>query len=86
METAKYAQPDGSTLEVKELEVEYIDEKTKKPVQKVFTLNGDTRLLRGEKSVSVADAGFQAGEKVEVMINHDDPGYVALEVRLHAGP
>jgi precorrin-4 methylase len=86
METAKYAQPDGSTLEVQELVVTYIDEKTKKPATKVFTINSDTRLHRGDESVSVADAAFKKGEKVEVVINHDTPGDIALEVRLQAGP
>ena len=86
METAKYAQPDGSTSEVQELEVTYIDEATKKPAEKVFTINGETRLFRGDKSVSVGEAAFQKGEKVEVVINHDNPGDVALEVRLPAGP
>jgi len=86
METAKYAQPDGSTLEVQELEVTYIDEKTKKPATKVFTINRDTRLHRGEESVSVADSEFKKGEKVEVVVNHDTPGDIALEVRLQAAP
>ena len=86
METAKYAQPDGSTHEVQELEVTYIDEKTKKPSRKVFTLNGETRLLRGEETVSLADAAFEKGDQVEVVINHDTPGDIALEVRLQAAP
>ena len=86
METAKYAKTDGGTREVQELEVTFVDEKTNKPAQKVFTINGETRLFRGDKKVSVAEAGFQKGEKVEVVINHDNPGDVALEVRLLAGP
>ena len=86
METAKYAQPDGSTREVQELEVTIVNEKTKKPAQKVFTMNDETRLFRGDTSVSVAEAAFQKGEKVEVVVNHDTPGDVALEVRLQPGP
>jgi precorrin-4 methylase len=86
METAKYAQPDGSSQDVQELEVTYIDETTKKPVQKVFTINSDTRLLRGDESVNLADAALEKGAKVEVVINHDTPGDIALEVRLPAGP
>lgn len=86
METAKYAQTDGSTREVQELEVMYVDEKTKKPAHKVFTLNAETRLLRADKAVSLAEAGFKKGEKVDVVVNHDNPGDIALEVRLLAGP
>jgi hypothetical protein len=71
---------------VQELEVTFIDEKTKKPAQKVFTINAETRLFRGKESGSVAEVAFRKGEKVEFVINHDTPGDIALEVRLKAGP
>ena len=84
LETAEYAQPNGTTREVQELEVAYVDEKTKRPAQKVFTIDSETRVLRGDKSLSLAEAALQKGETVEVVVNHDTPGDLALEVRLQA--
>ncbi len=88
LKTGKYAQPTGGVREVQELEVTVADPKTKKPgaTATVFTINNQTRLLRAGKRITVAEAGVQKGERVEVVVDHDKPGDAAIEIRLFARP
>lgn len=82
LQTTKYAQPNGGVREVQELEVTVIDVKTKKPTQKVFTITAKTRVFRDSKRVSVAEAAVEKAERVAVVVDHDQPGDEAIEVRL----
>ncbi len=82
MKVNKYAQPSGPAREVTELEVTVVDPKTKKTENKVFTISSKTRVLRDGKAIKAADAAVQKGEEVAVVVDHDKPGDVAIEVRL----
>lgn len=84
LKTAKYAQPDGGSREVRELEVTVVDPKTKKPSNRVFTITDKTRLVRAGKRLKAAELTAQKGEKVAVVVNHDKPGDAALEIRFEA--
>jgi len=64
-----------ATLEVKVSEL-------KRPM--VFDITQKTRLWRGERSVSFADALIRKDERVTVTVNHDDPNEGATEIRLEA--
>jgi len=81
LKTTKYAQPNGGSRDVIELEVVVVDPKTKKPSNRVFTITEDTRVLRAGKPVKVADASARKDEKVAVVVDHDKPGDEAIEVR-----
>ncbi len=80
----KYAQPGGGTREVRELEVTIVDAKTKKPSNRVFTITSESRVLRAGKPVPAGSVTVQKGEKVAVVIDHDEPGDEAIELRFHA--
>jgi hypothetical protein len=84
LQVTKYAQPGGGAREVQELEVTVVDAKTKKPSKRVFTITDKTRLLRDGKPVTVAQAAVQKDERVAVVVDHDVPGDLAIEVRLQA--
>ena len=84
LKTTKYAQPSGGTREARELEVTIVDAKTKKPSNRVFTVTNETKVLRAGKSVPVANMTATQGEKVAVVIDHDEPGDEAIEVRFAA--
>lgn len=84
LQTSTYAQPTGGFREAQELEVTVVDPKTKKPSAMVFTLTPKTRLLRDGKPVTVATAAIQKAESVQVVVDHDVPGNLAIEIRLPA--
>jgi hypothetical protein len=84
LKTATYAQPGGAAREVQELEVTVIDARTGKPVTRVFTITGKTRVIRDGKRIKPADAAVQKGEDVAVVVDHDKPGDEAIEVRLRS--
>jgi hypothetical protein len=84
LKTAKYAQPGGGTREAQELEVAVVDAKTKKVANMVFTITPDTKITRAGKPVAVANVTAQKGEKVAVVIDHDDPSDDALRIRFDA--
>jgi hypothetical protein len=84
LKIAKYAQPNGGTREVRELEVAVVDPKTKKVSNRVFTIAADTEITRAGKPVRTADVTAQTGEKVAVVVDHDIPGDEALQVRFDA--
>ena len=54
-----------------QLKVSVIDEKTKKPVPMDFTVDKDTKILRGDKLVTIAEARIEKNEKIAVTIDHD---------------
>jgi hypothetical protein len=82
LKTSKYAQPAGGFREAQELEVIVVDEKTKKPTNRVFAIASDTVVLRAGKKVTLAEAAIRKGESVQVVVDHDQPGDEAIEVRL----
>lgn len=84
LKTSKYAQPNGGSREVRELEVTVVDPKTKKPSDRVFTITDKTRLVRAGKPVKAAELTAEKDEKVAVIVDHDKPGDEAIEVRFEA--
>jgi hypothetical protein len=84
LETAKYAQPNGGTREVRELEVAVVDPKTKKVANRVFTITDKTKITRAGKPVTTVDVTAQKDEKVAVVVDHDKPGDEAIHVRFEA--
>lgn len=84
LKTSKYAQPNGASREVRELEVTVVDPKTKKPSNRVFTITDKTRLLRAGKPVKAAELTAKKDEKVAIVVDHDKPGDDAIEVRFEA--
>lgn len=84
LKTTKYAQPNGGSREVRELEVAVVDPKTKKPANRVFTISDKTKITRAGKPVTAAAVTAQTGEKVAVVVDHDKPGDDALQVRFEA--
>jgi hypothetical protein len=82
LKTSKYAQPGGGFREAQELEVIVVDEKTKKPTNRVFTIASDTVVLRAGKKLTLAEAAIRKGDSVQVVVDHDQPGDEAIEVRL----
>jgi hypothetical protein len=84
LKTATYAQPDGGTRDVRELDVAVVDPKTKKVATRVFTITDKTKITRAGKTVAVADVTAQKDETVAVVVDHDVPGDEALQVRFDA--
>ena len=84
LKSSKYAQPNGGSREVRELEVTVVDPKTKKPSNRVFTITAKTRLVRAGKPVKAAELTATKDEKVAVVVDHDKPGDEAIEVRFEA--
>jgi hypothetical protein len=74
----------GSVVSVDRTSVKItvVDEKTKKPVQKSFDFDKDTKILRGDKLVSIEQARIVKGEKISVTIDHDVDETLALVIRL----
>lgn len=81
----KYAQPNGGSREVRELEVSVVDPKTKKVASRVFTITDKTKITRAGKPMTVAAVTAQKDEKVAVVVDHDKPGDEAIHVRFESG-
>ena len=62
--------------------VSAIDETTKKPAQMTFDIGKQTKITRGTKVVSFADAKIQKGEKVEITIDHELDMHLAMTIKL----
>ena len=76
----------GTVVSVKpaSIIVSVVDETTKKPVSMTFDLNKDTKIMRGTKTVTFAEAKIQKGEKVSVTIDHDVDEHLATILKLDA--
>ena len=72
----------GAAGETHKLQVTVIDSKTKKPVNRVFTITAETLMLRDGKRIKAAEANVKKGEEVAVVVDHDEAPDKALEVRL----
>lgn len=59
-----------------------VDETTKKPTQETFDIAKDTKIQRGTKALSFADAKIQKGEKVTVTIDHELDMHRAIVIKL----
>ena len=81
LKTAKYAQPNGGSREVRELEVAVVDPKTKRVANRVFTITDKTKVTRAGKPVTIATVTARKDEKVAVVVDHDKPGDEAVQVR-----
>ena len=64
--------------------VTVIDEKTKKPIVMNFDMDKETKILRGDTLVTLAEARIQKNEKIAVTIDHDLDETLAIVVRLDA--
>ena len=64
------------------IKVTVVDEKTKKPMQITFKIDKDTKILRGDKVVTLTAAAIQKAEKIAVTVDHDLDEDLALVVRL----
>lgn len=66
------------------VDVNVVDAKTKKTSSMSFAVTPKTKIIRGEKAVTFAEARIEKGERVAVTINHDEPGQKATLIRLGA--
>ena len=64
------------------VKVTVVDEKTRKPMQITFKIDKDTKILRGDKVVTLTAAAIQKAEKIAVTVDHDGDEDLALVVRL----
>ena len=62
--------------------ISVVNESTKKASPMTFDLNKDTKIQRGTKVVSFADARIQKGEKVTITIDHEFDAHLAVVVKL----
>jgi hypothetical protein len=58
--------------------------RTARPGAKTFAVTKQTRILRGGKTVTFADAHIVKDERVAVTIDHDQPGQKATLIQLAA--
>jgi len=71
------AQPTSITVSV-------VDESTKKVSPMTFDIGKETKIQRGTKVVSFADAHIQKGESVSITIDHDLDMHLAVVIKLEA--
>lgn len=69
-------------LEKESVRVTVVDDKTKKPVDMKFDFDKETKILRGDKRVTVAEARIVKGDKIAVTIDHDVDETLAIVIRL----
>lgn len=72
------------TGKVDKITVSVVNEKTKKAAPMVFEIDKETKIFRGDVTVTLADARIQKGEAVAVTVNHDDSPDLADVIRLSA--
>jgi hypothetical protein len=77
----------GTVLAVQsaKLQVKTVDGITKKEAEVWFVVAKDTKVKRGDKTVSYADAKITAGERIVVIVDMDaETKMLAEEIRLAA--
>jgi hypothetical protein len=72
------------TVEAAKIQVNTIDAKTKKETPMWFEIAEDTKVKRGDVQVTYAAAKIVKGERIVVVVNHDDGRTAATELRLAA--
>jgi hypothetical protein len=69
-------------LDKESVRVTVVDEKTKKAAAMKFDFDKETKILRGDKRVTIAEAQIVKGEKIAVTIDHDVDETLAIVIRL----
>lgn len=64
------------------LQIKVVDDKTKKESAMNFTITAKTKILRGDKVVTLAAARIQKDERIAVTVNHDVSMTDAVVIRL----
>jgi len=64
------------------IRVSVINEKTRKPAPMTFSIDKETKILRGDTLMTYAEARIQKDEKVAVTIDHDFDESYAFVIRL----
>lgn len=74
----------GTVLAVEKdsVKVNAVDPETKKAAPKVFIVDGQTKVLRGDAVVKFANAKIQKGENIAVTVDHDLDEELAQVIRL----
>jgi hypothetical protein len=62
--------------------VNVLDPKTKKEAPRTFKTNAETKVLRGDAVVTLANAKIQVNENIAVTVDHDLDVTLALVIRL----
>jgi hypothetical protein len=62
--------------------VSVVDDTTKKAAPMTFDIGKQTKIQRGTKVVSFADAHIQKGDKVEIEIDHELDMHLAISIKL----
>jgi len=62
--------------------ISVIDESTKKASPMTFDIGKQTKIQRGAKVVSFADAHIEKGEKVSIEIDHELDMHLAMVIKL----
>ena len=71
-----------AAIETAKVQVKVTDAKTKTQTSMDFGVTTKTKIYRGDKTVSLADAKIQKDERIAVTIDHDAPGHNATVIRL----
>lgn len=76
----------GTVISVTEstVQVKAVDDMTKKETTTTFKVTDKTKVFRGDKQMTFADAKVQKDERIAVTINMDTAKDVAEEIRLAA--
>jgi len=72
------------TVAAAAVQVKVIADASKKETPMTFGVTPRTKVFRGDKAVSFADAHIQKDERIAVTINHDEAGHNATAIRLAA--
>ncbi len=70
--------------EAASVRVNVVNPKSKAEAPKTFTINAETRVLRGDAVVTLANARIRANEGISVTVDHDVDVNLALVIRLDA--
>ena len=74
----------GTVLAVEKagVRVSVVDPKTKKAAPRLFEVDNETKVLRGDTVVTFTTAKIQKGEAISVTVDHDLAEELALVIRL----
>ena len=67
---------------VVKIKVNVVDATTKKTTAMVFECDEQTKVLRGDVVVKMADARIEKGEQISITVDHDESETLANVVRL----
>jgi uncharacterized protein (UPF0218 family) len=72
----------ATTAEGLTVRVNVVDEKTKKVIPMAFDVDAETKITRGEATVTLAQAAIAKDEKIAVTVDHDLDEELAVAVKL----